>query len=167
MKICVFRKEDRTSKKIQKRVESLLKKYNVEYTIKNKLKNINCDILLVIGDDRTILDTFLELKKEVPVLGIGTGGSHFLAEIEAENFEPYLKRILKNKYWIEKRMRLKAKVNGKELPPALNEVVVSSSKPGVFLRYSLKINDQLVWRDSGDGVIISTPTGSTSYAMSA
>lgn len=167
MKLCIFRKKDKIAEKEQKRIESVLKKYDVEYTSYKNLKNIECDILLVIGDDRTILDTFLEMKKEIPVLGIGIGGSHFLAEIEAENFEMYIKKILKNNYWVEKRMRLGVKIDEKKIPSALNEIVVSPSKPGVFLRYSLKINDQLVWRDSGDGVIVSTPTGSTSYALSA
>lgn len=167
MKLGLFLKDDKITKEKKRDIEKILKKYKVSFTYYKNLKRADCDVVIVFGDDRTVLDAFQEIDKEIPVLGVGTGGLHFLTEIEFEDFEQYLKRILKNDYWIEKRTRLKTKVDGKELPPALNEVVVTTSKPGAFLRYSLKIDNQLVWRDSGDGAIVSTPTGSTGYNLSA
>lgn len=167
MELGLFLKDDKVVKEKAKKIERVLKKHDVKFKKYKKLKKIDTDLLLVLGDDRTVLDVFLELEKSIPVLGVGVGGPHFLTEVEFEDFEIYLKKILKDKYWIEERTRTKVEVNGKELPLALNETVITSSKSGSFLRYSLKIDDQLVWRDSGDGVIVTTPNGSTGYSMSA
>lgn len=64
-------------------------------------------------------------------------------------------------------MRLSVHVAGKTLPPALNETALSPSRGGGFLRYSLAVDGERVWRDGGDGVVIATPTGSTGYGLSA
>jgi len=167
MKIGLFFKNDKLTLRKTNEIKKILKNYGIDFTSYKNLGKIKCDLLLVIGDDRTILDAFLELEDEIPVLGISISGPHFLMEINFEDFETYLKRIIKGKYWVEKRTRLKTEIDSKKMPLALNEVVISASKPGSFLRYTLKIDGQMVWRDSGDGVIVSSPTGSTGYCLSS
>ncbi len=167
MKIGIFGKDDDINGAGIGKIRRILKKYGLDPVHYNSLKKADCDILLVVGDDSTVLNGFIELDREVPVLGISVDGPHFLTEVEIDDFEYYLKKILKKDYWIEKRTRLKAMVDGKDLPPALNEISLFTSKAGGFLRYSLRIDDQMIWRDSGDGVILTTPTGSTGYGLSA
>jgi NAD+ kinase len=132
------------------------------------INKMTSDIIISIGDDATILRTFRELKKKkIPVLGVSCGATSFLAEVNIKNFELTLKKIEKKKYFIEERSRLAVEVNGKILPFALNELTVSASRGATLVRYALKINGELIFRDSADGVIVATPTGSTGYALSA
>jgi len=167
MKIGLFVKKDERAEAGKGEIRSILKKYKTDFASYEKLKNIDCDILVVLGDDSAILSAFMNIESEIPVLGVSMDGPHFLTEIEIRDFENYLKKILKNEYWMERRIRLNVEVDGKKLPMALNEIALCNTKTGGLLRYSLKIDNELVWRDSGDGVIVSTPTGSTGYGLSA
>lgn len=125
-------------------------------------------IILAIGDDANILRTFRELgDRDCAVLGINLDMKSFLGEIDIEDFKPALKLIEKKKYFIESRTRIAAEVNGKKLPYALNELVVSPCLGTTMMRYGLIVNGELIFRDFADGIIISTPTGSTGYALSA
>lgn len=132
------------------------------------LRNMKSKIILAVGDDANILRTFRELgDKDHVVLGVSLGEKSFLGEIDVKSFKPALRMIEKKRHFVEKRLRLAATIDGKRLPYALNELVVSSSMGTTMMRYSLRVDDELVFRDFADGVIISTPTGSTGYALSA
>ncbi|MHA1930680.1 MAG: MarR family transcriptional regulator, partial [Candidatus Thorarchaeota archaeon] len=67
---------------------------------------------------------------------------------------------------LDKRTRLVATIQGKDTPPILNDIGIFCKRSATLLRYSLFINDELFWKDGSDGLIISTPTGSTAYSMS-
>jgi NAD+ kinase len=166
MKLGLFSNLEPLYRNETKKIIEILKKYNVEFEIFNSVKKTKCDILIVIGGDGTVLKVVRELKKQIPILGVSKEG-RFLPEIEFDEFEISLKKLLKREYKIEERMRLTCEVDGLKLPSALNDIVITNSKGGGVIRYSLKIDDKLVWRDSGDGVIVSTPTGSTAYSLSA
>jgi len=162
-------------KKILKIIKSRGHEFEVEEELGKllKLKGISIekmtsDMILTIGESPTILRTFRELgKNKIPVLTISYGTAGFLAETEFKNFENDLKKIEKKKYSIEDRSRLSVEVNGRKLPYALNDVVVSSKKGATVIRYALKVGNELIWRDIADGIIVSTPTGSTGYSLSA
>jgi NAD+ kinase len=155
---------DATSKQIRKSLEQLIRDRFPSQSLKFDLGKPAPDILIAVGDDRFLLDTFREIESETAVLGIGHG---FLSEITPEYVEDWIEKLLKNDFWVEERLRLKVRANNKNLPPALNEAALIPSRGGGFLRYSLEIDGERVWRDSGDGVIICTPTGSTGYGLSA
>ncbi len=138
------------------------------YAKESSIEKMGASIILAIGDDSTILKTFRDFRmNKKPVLGISCGASSFLSEIDINNFEIALKRIEQKKYFVEKRNRIAVEVDGQQLPFALNELTISAIKGATLIRYTLKVNGELVWRDSADGVILSTPTGSTGYALSA
>ncbi|MBN1891679.1 MAG: NAD(+)/NADH kinase [Clostridiales bacterium] len=133
----------------------------------------DCDLIFCLGGDGTFLsavhDHFL---KDVPIIGVNLGSIGFLAEIQPEMFDDYLDRILKNDYRIEKRLQLEATVlseNGKEKGSGicLNDAVIARGNLLHVLTLDLFIDDDYVERVSGDGVIISTPTGSTAYSLAA
>ncbi len=132
------------------------------------LSQMTADIVISIGGAATILKTFRELdRNQLPVLGISFGDIGFLAEIDIKNFEKSILEIEKENYLVEERTRLAIEINGEYLPFSLNELTVTTKLSATVIRYALIIDDELIWRDSADGVIISTPSGSTGYALSA
>jgi len=166
MKIGLFSNMEPLYKNEAKKIIEVLKRYNLDFEVYEKVKKARCDVLIVVGGDGTILKVVRELKKQIPILGVSKGVK-FLTEIEFDEFESSLKKLLKKDYKIEERMRLACEINELKLPNVLNDIVVTTSKGGGIIRYSLKIGNKLIWRDGGDGVIISTPTGSTAYSLSA
>jgi len=130
--------------------------------------SMSSKLILAIGDDGAILRAFRELgSNSIPVLGISCGAMGFLAEIDVKNFGRALKRIERGGYSIEERSRLTVDINGKKLPFALNELAISATRGATIVRYELKVDGEVIFRDSADGIIVSTPTGSTGYALSA
>ncbi len=122
------------------------------------------DALIVLGDDRFLLHALRRVGSKTAVLTVGHG---FLAEVPPEQLEWALEALLEERNWIEERLRLEVRMEGRRLPPALNEAALSTSRGAGFLRYTLEVDGEQVWRDSGDGVIVCTPTGSTGYGLSA
>jgi NAD+ kinase len=76
-------------------------------------------------------------------------------------------RLKKSDYEVDEVFRLAVKVDGKEVEPVLNDVAVFPSKSAMLMEHMLRIDGKDVWHDNSDGIIISTPTGSTAYSMSA
>ena len=139
-----------------------------------KVENISeeVDCCLVLGGDGTIIQVAGELaKKNIPILGINLGNIGFLAEIGRDNISAAIDRLLADDFYIEERMMLEGctlvdDVTGvKNL--ALNDVVVTRAGTLRVIDYDIYVNDTLLTTISGDGVVISTPTGSTGYSMSA
>lgn len=133
----------------------------------------DCDLIFCLGGDGTFLsavhDHFL---KDVPMIGVNLGSIGFLAEIQPEEFDEYLTRILNNEYRIEKRLQLEASViredgSVKGTGICLNDAVVARGQNLHVFTLDLFIDKDYVERLSGDGVIISTPTGSTAYSLAA
>ncbi len=127
------------------------------------------DLILVLGSDRDVLKAFQEYgNADIPVLGVNDAtGSAFLTDLPLTNLEEGLRSVVDGEYRLEKCHRLAVEVDGEGLPPALNEVAIFPAKTAVLMEYKLSIDAEEVYRDYSDGVILSTPTGSSAYAMSA
>lgn len=127
------------------------------------------DMVLVVGGDRGILEYFHKVTAaSAPVLGIyETDSTGFLAQLEVRDLESATGRLKKGDYEVDEVFRLAVKVDGKDVEPVLNDVAVFPSKSATLMEHVLKIDGKDVWHDQSDGVIISTPTGSTAYTMSA
>ena len=133
-------------------------------------KDIECAI--VLGGDGTIIQAADDLAgKGIPILGINLGTLGFLAEIEKHSIYYALDCLYKNQYNIESRMMLQGSIyrNSDEIYTgfALNDIVITRSGFSRIISVSIYVNDELVDRYRGDGVIISTPTGSTGYSLSS
>ncbi|ADY02294.1 ATP-NAD/AcoX kinase [Vulcanisaeta moutnovskia 768-28] len=127
----------------------------------------NYDVIGIIGTDRFIIMNLHKLNSwEGPVLTVGFGLS-FLNSVDIANLDKALSTIVSGSYDVEEILRLSVNVKGKKLPNAINEVAIFPAKSAITLEYSLYVNNEYLWHDVADGLIISTPTGSTAYAMSA
>ncbi|OYT44676.1 MAG: NAD(+) kinase [Thermoplasmata archaeon] len=129
------------------------------------VNEMKVDFIICIGGDGTILRT-LQVS-EAPVLGINAGSLGFLTEVPPENMKNAIDQMISGNYTIEKRSRIKTMLNDERLPDATNEAVVATSTPSKIQDFELYIDMEWAQRIRADGIIISTPTGSTSYALSA
>ncbi|MBS3817683.1 MAG: NAD(+)/NADH kinase [Candidatus Thermoplasmatota archaeon] len=134
------------------------------YSLQEMIDN-GIDFVMSIGGDGTLLR--LMQRIDIPALGVNTGTVGFLTTIEISNVVEALEKIDRDDYFIEKRMKLDVILNGEKECDCVNEVVVHSDKIAKLRKIELRYGDKLLDSFRADGVIISTPTGSTSYAMSA
>jgi len=130
------------------------------------------DCILVLGGDGTLLQAARDtINRKIPLLGINLGTLGFLAEIEKSGIPDALDSLLLDNYTIEPRMVLEGSVyrNGRETVKdiALNDIVVNRSGALRVIDYEIQVNGEPLNRYSADGMIVSTPTGSTGYSLSA
>lgn len=130
-----------------------------------------CDLAIVVGGDGSLLSAARIMSQyNVPVLGVNLGRLGFLTDIRPDEVEVKVAEVLEGKYLVEEHFLLQTEVlRGAKIigsGDALNDVVIH---PGQFIRmieFELYINEEFVYRQRSDGLIISTPTGSTAYALS-
>jgi len=130
------------------------------------LGEAEADLAVVIGGDGSVLYAVMGFGKQIPVLGINWGEVGFLAELEPGEATGFLEGIREG-FRVESRMRIEISVDGERLGDALNEAVIVTSRPAKMLRFAVDIDGTPAERFRADGMLISTPTGSTAYAMSA
>lgn len=132
-----------------------------------------CELILCFGGDGTFLSVVgSHHALGVPIIGVNLGSLGFLAEIHPRNLEASLRDLVAGQFRIEERMLIEASfLDGdgrvKTIQTALNDVVVSRGGISRILTTILSIDGQTVERIPGDGIIVSTPTGSTGYSLSA
>jgi NAD+ kinase len=131
----------------------------------------NVDLLLVFGGDGTMLRAANEIAgSTTPLLGINLGGLGFLTAVSSDEIETALKRVLRGEYEIECRslIEVHGKCRGKQIKEsALNDFVISRGIISKLITLEVSVNDQPLTRYRCDGLIVSSPTGSTAYALSA
>jgi NAD+ kinase len=127
---------------------------------------------IVLGGDGTIIRAANDLRsRSIPILGINLGTLGFLTEIEKGNIRTALERLMDSKFVIEKRMMLSGKIiidhELMEEKYAMNDIVITRRDFSKIISATIFVNHEYVDTYRGDGVIISTPTGSTGYNLSA
>ena len=128
-------------------------------------KDIDCAI--VIGGDGTLIGVARLLKKEVPIMGINMGTLGYLTEIEVDRIEESLDQILSGHYMLEDRMMLDGIFDDGGENVALNDIVLSRKGNLRIIHFNVYVNGTLLNSYEADGIVISTPTGSTAYNLSA
>lgn len=137
-----------------------------------KLLGEICDLVIVVGGDGTLLGAARELaKSNVPILGINRGRLGFLTDITPQDLEERVRLVLEGNYIEERRFLLDAHVRRNGDPvgfgTALNDVVLHPGRSTRMIGFDLHIEGQFVYSQRSDGLIVSTPTGSTAYSLSA
>jgi NAD+ kinase len=128
------------------------------------LAKMDVDILITIGGDGTILRTLQ--ASDHPVLGVNAGVLGFLTEVKPEEIKQAIRKLLAGRYYLDERLKLKTLLNGKRLTDATNEVVIHTAHIAKMRHFAISVNDTRATQVRADGLIVATPTGSTSYAMS-
>jgi len=126
------------------------------------------DCAVVIGGDGTLIRASGVLVFEgIPILGVNLGTLGYLTEVEVQHIKPAIDQLLNDDFMIEDRMMLYGKVRGEKREIALNDIVLSRSGSLRLLTFNLYVNGEFLNTYHADGIIISTPTGSTAYNFSA
>lgn len=131
-------------------------------------KLYSANLLLTFGGDGTILNALPLLKNHpIPVVGINTGRLGFLTSISKNDFLNHLDDYLNNNFLISKRNLIKIKnISFIKYPYALNEICINRTESNSMITIKSSINGEYLNTFWGDGLIISTPTGSTGYNLS-
>ncbi|MCX6691117.1 MAG: NAD(+)/NADH kinase [Methanoregula sp.] len=130
------------------------------------LSSASPDLVVVVGGDGTILRSIQRMERQVPLIGINWGEVGFLADLEPAKALDFLASLPKN-FSTEQRMRIAFTHDGVHLGEALNEALIVTTRPAKMLRFSILIDGVVAEQFGADGLLVSTPTGSTAYAMSA
>lgn len=132
-------------------------------------KDTEC--IIVLGGDGTLLQAASDLYSlNIPFLGINLGTVGFLSAAEKSDMNEAIDKMLNDEYYIEERMMLEGSISTDaniSVVNALNEIVVTGNRPMQLVNLSVYVNERLLHRYEADGLIISTPTGSTGYSLSA
>ncbi len=184
-KICIYSSlEAKKIEHISDQLEEILKNMELEILIPKSFTSYktifgkycsdsqiakNADLIIAIGGDGTLLSSSRKFGSSgIPVLGVNLGSLGFLTDVPPEELTNSIQQILYNNFEEEERFFLESKVNFEKTGnKALNEVVVHSKKVAQLMEYELFIDGKFVYRQRADGLIISTPTGSTAYSLSA
>jgi NAD+ kinase len=130
------------------------------------------DLVLVLGGDGAILRACRQMgMNQIPILGVNLGRLGFLADVSPQEFQDFLPQILQRQYHITRCLMYECRLTRASGAPetflGLNEVAISSGASLGMIDITLSINGERVTTYSGDGLIVSTPVGSTAHSLSA
>ena len=125
------------------------------------------ELCIVLGGDGTMLQAARSIAyMDIPLVGVNLGTLGYLTEVEESSVDKALDKILSGEYEIEDRMMLRGLLNGKK-DYSLNDIIITRYQDVTTISYNIYINDQFLCNYVADGLVVSTPTGSTGYNMSA
>lgn len=132
----------------------------------------NANLVIVVGGDGSMLYAArLMASYNIPLLGVNRGYLGFLTDIQPQQVTEKVSEVLNGEYTQERRFLLEADIDGENnkerYSDALNDIVLYPGEISRMIEFEVYINDSFVYSLRGDGLIISTPTGSTAYALSA
>ena len=131
-----------------------------------ELNQIEIDMAISIGGDGTLLRLVRDLEKEIPILGINSGGKGIITEIIPEQIVDACRNIINKNYILESRIRLKCTIGKQQFEPVLNEVYFIRTEITKTPYYKVKLNGKEILNNRMDGLVIATPTGSTGHSLS-
>ncbi|MDR1801307.1 MAG: NAD(+)/NADH kinase [Lachnospiraceae bacterium] len=163
----------RVAHDIKMRIENdggigILCKKNSDKTIDISSLPGEIDSAIVIGGDGSLIEAARILHgRGVPLLGVNMGNLGYLAECEVQDIDIAIKRLLTGDYTVENRMMLEGVIGETDQKVALNDIVVSRQGALRIIRFNLYVDGEYLNSYEADGIILSTPTGSTAYNLSA
>lgn len=183
----VGRRKQRGLREVLQQLLTLLQERGLEVMLEDQLADVvpghsqrlasrdeigqEADLVIVVGGDGSLLSAARTLAKyETPVLGVNRGRLGFLTDITPDQMSRDIPPVLDGNFERENRFLLDAEVLRDDhvvgRADALNDVVVNSGTSARMIEFELYINDSFVYRQRADGLIVSTPTGSTAYSLS-
>lgn len=186
--VLIVAKQNKAGIRALKRTERLLKRYTEDVHIDRSsafrlrrrgtsIKKFRGDVVITLGGDGTFLLT--AHRASVPILPVRIEGKGFLCTVDYRDFVKNMQRLFRKKYAVIERARLRCtrvrsgkisryirKIHAAEYPLSVNEIAFARKRPSKLLNIELEI-DSVVYSIVGDGVMFSTPSGSTAYSASA
>jgi len=132
----------------------------------NQIMKMGINIAISIGGDGTLLGLARFLPADVPIVGVNMGGRGIIAEVERNEIGQLLSSYRDGNYYVERRLRLKAEISKSETFNVLNEFYFQRANFNITPYFEISSTDGINIRGRMDGLIVSTPTGSTGYNMS-
>jgi NAD+ kinase len=134
----------------------------------NPLRQMEIDLLVTIGGDGTVLKAAKEMRKpKTPILAVNMGRRGYLTEVEPSEFEAAFTKWEKGDYELEEQWKLSVLHANRLIGEALNEALLLPTIPAKMLNLNLALRGKRVFQARADGIIVSTPTGSTAHSFSA
>jgi len=135
-------------------------------------RDVDADCIIVLGGDGTLVRAARDMARmEIPLIGVNLGTLGYLCELDLATVYSAIDGLFEDRYEVEKRMMIEGVVpdpeNGNEPLAALNDIVIHRAGSAQLINLLLTVNGEYLTTYSADGMIISTPTGSTGYSMSA
>lgn len=175
----VLRPQSPNLKEAYLKIEKLFKKKSIDVLLEENSASMieksgvgfetlckNVDFLISVGGDGTLIGVVRKsIGYNIPVLGINLGTLGFLTDLKLEELERFIEDLLKNNYTISPRMMIEATINGKTIM-AFNDLVIARKNLSSMLEIRAKIDKKAFNTYFGDGLIVSTPSGSTAYNLS-
>jgi NAD+ kinase len=132
------------------------------------LSALSADIALVLGGDGAILRAARQMGyRQVPVLGVNLGKLGFLADLNPEELRAAFPRVVAGDFRVTRHLMYECMIDGSQMLLGLNEIVIHAGPPFHMVDLDLDVDGETVSRFSGDGLIVSTPIGSTAHSLSA
>ncbi len=140
---------------------------NHEYVDLSRLGE-TCECIIVLGGDGTLIRTASKVMKyQIPMIGVNFGTLGYLCELEADSVFHAIDKLMADEYFIEERIMLEGAKNPKEICFGLNDIVIHRAGDLSILTLNVYVNGEFLATYDADGIIVSTPTGSTGYNLSA
>lgn len=157
---------------IRREIEETLREQKPRLEIRESITDLELkrdDILVAVGDDKDILQTLHTLRdRSVNVLAVSREATHgFLSQCMLEDLPEAIEKIERGQFSVEGITALEVRIDEHTPLMAVNEAALFSQISATLVEYSLYVDGELLWRDLADGVIISTPLGSSGYSLSA
>ena len=159
---------------VTERIRSYLNKHGASCIAVKGAQELTEDVecILVLGGDGTMLQAADGIAgKNILMIGVNLGTLGYLAEIELDTLEEALNQLLIDDYVFDERIMLQGRIVGKDgvrdISPALNDISITRCGSLQIIALKIYVNGQFLCKWNADGIIISTPTGSTGYNMSA
>ncbi|MBU0635905.1 NAD(+)/NADH kinase [Candidatus Micrarchaeota archaeon] len=150
----------------QKKKVKLNLALNLTWTVlKTNKPFLQSDIIICFGGDGSFLRVCQAIQTKTPLFLVGTGERNYLSCITASEAPKKIEEILNGQYYTKKRTRLSSGLPRQ--PFALNEIAITPAQSATILHYELAIENQTIWHDYSDGILICTPTGSSAYFAAA
>jgi len=140
--------------------------FKKDYDLHQPELNSDVDLAIAIGGDGTTIKTFRTLPPSIPVLCINAGGTRgILSEVSKDSVDSIVDPLLKSQYFLDRRIRIVAQIGDEITVPVLNDYVIMRSDLTKTPLFYLSVNDD-GYSQKMDGMIVSTPTGSTGHSLS-
>lgn len=165
--VLLYTKKINISSELVSGIQSFLKSKKIESLVTDDFSKVKkrYDLIIVIGGDGSFL-TAARFVNDTPILGVNAGSLGFLTETKKDQVLDVLKEGVDKGFLIEERTMLEASYGNKK-QVALNDIVVSRTGPARVVDINIYYNSEFIANLKSDGVIISTPTGSTAYSLSS